>query len=120
MDKLHPSEISRHSSMMLYMMENRADFAAMLAAAGKPSWKKIAQHFADLGLRDDNGNKPSGLTVQKAWHRIIKHEPKKRQPKPGPISINVPEQVFHVEQSTKTETKSALDMLRDRMKFGGK
>jgi hypothetical protein len=64
-------EMSRHSSLMLWLMENRAEFAASLSKSGQPSWKRIAVAMADLGLRDVNGNKPAPETVLKTWKRIL-------------------------------------------------
>ena len=69
-NEITSAEMSMHSTLKLWMMENRAKFAEDLRAAGKPSWTKIAKRFNAMGLRNADGELITPATAKLTWWRI--------------------------------------------------
>lgn len=74
---------SQHSTMKLWMIKHRAEFAAGLRKAGRPNWVRIAATLADLGLLDTKGRKPTKSTARDTWRSI---DDPKRQGKPKRVA----------------------------------
>jgi hypothetical protein len=59
---------TRRSALMQWMLDNHDEFFSMLDGK-RPSWKRIAEVFTDLGLSDD-GKPLSAETVRNYWWRV--------------------------------------------------
>jgi hypothetical protein len=62
----------RRSSLYLWMLDHRAEFADAIAAAGRPNWKELAKTFHELGLTDRLGHPPSPEGARQTWVLVRK------------------------------------------------
>jgi hypothetical protein len=61
------------------MQTHRRDAAALLGSSAM-DWAKAAESFANAGLLDEHGRRPTAETAEAAWRRVTKVAPSVRKP----------------------------------------
>jgi hypothetical protein len=71
----------RRSKLALWLAENRAGFAQLLAEK-EPSWNALAEALSARGLRNEANQPITGERLRKTWWSVS--GPKKRKPRGRP------------------------------------
>ncbi len=72
---------SRHSTLRVFMMQNRKQIAAELAQAGRPNWDEITLLLQSYGLKDAKGQAVTKQSARLTWRYLEKGRAKaKRKP----------------------------------------
>lgn len=64
--------VRSRSPLMIWLIENHDEFAALLAKHGA-DWKGLAKQFSDAGLVSRSGNALTARTVETYWLRARRH-----------------------------------------------
>jgi len=75
--------LQKRGTLKEWMIANREAFASKLEGF-KPDWPILAKVFADAGLLDQRGNRPTAEATRKTWQRVRKLS------KPGPRPRDAP------------------------------
>ncbi len=72
---------SRHSTLRVFMMQNRKQIAAELAQAGRPNWDEITLLLQSYGLKDARGREVTKQSARLTWRYLEKGRARaKRKP----------------------------------------
>lgn len=69
---LSEAAMSRRSSIYVWMLENHDAFAAVVAKAGRPNWKALAEAFGTQGRTDTDDKPPSAEVTRQTWWKVRK------------------------------------------------
>ncbi len=69
---LTEAALSKRSALYVWMLENHDDFASVVAKAGRPNWKALAEAFGAQGYTDSDNQPPSDEVTRQTWWRVRK------------------------------------------------
>lgn len=99
---------SAYSTLRQWMEENRDDFAKSLPA--RPSWTKLAKHFADMGLRGRHDSIPTASIVRQTWETINKPKKKIKKDIKAQIKNHTPITEQSVTEKSTEQSKSLFGL----------
>lgn len=89
-EKLRKAAISaRRSTLYVWLLEHYAEVDATVEEAGRPNWTALAATFADAGLTDAHGNRPTAEGTRQTWWKVRQAQ-KTRAAKPPVASAKAP------------------------------
>jgi hypothetical protein len=78
---LDDAAMASRSTLFLWMMDNRIEFGDVLARAGRPDWKALAETFAEQGLTDGDGKPPTPVGTRQTWWKVRRAMARKESPR---------------------------------------
>jgi hypothetical protein len=79
---LTEAALSKRSALYVWMLENHDTFAEVVAKAGRPNWKALAEAFGAQGYTDSDGQSPSDEVTRQTWWRVRKTVKARRAKRP--------------------------------------
>jgi hypothetical protein len=70
--ELTQAALSKRSALYVWMLENHDTFAGVVAKAGRPNWKALAEMFGAQGYTDSAGQAPSDEVTRQTWWKVRK------------------------------------------------
>jgi hypothetical protein len=74
-DRLHENfrkalaEAPLHSTLGRWMAQRRAELEALFRE-GEPDWTRMAEVFAEAGLRDEADRRPTAESAERTWRMV--------------------------------------------------